>query len=159
MLTQGANKMPALGDSAPDFELRTDEGSTIKLSDYRGKKVILYFYPHDFTSGCELQACSFRDAYPLITAKNAVVLGISGDTVDSHQRFRSTLQLPFNLLADEDFAVSKAWGNYGPRTWSDGSTHVEILRGHYVIDEAGKIIDIQNPVKATESKNLAVAKL
>src|SRR5512142_2484138 len=110
---EGERDMPKVGESAPDFELLSDEGKPVKLSDFRGKKVILYFYPADFTSGCELQACSFRDAYPEIEAKNAVVLGVSPDGVDSHKKFREALHLPFHLLADTDLAQLKAWNCYG----------------------------------------------
>jgi peroxiredoxin Q/BCP len=148
--------MPTIGDMAPDFELLNDEGKRVKLSDYRGKKVVLYFYPKDFTSGCELQACSFRDSYPEITSKNAVVLGISADDVDSHQKFREALNLPFNLLVDEDFKLSQAWECFGTKTYPDGNTFTGIQRAQWVIDENGKIIDAHNPVKATESRTLAL---
>ena len=151
--------MPAAGEMAPDFEMMDDEGKKVKLSDFRGKKVILYFYPADFTSGCELQACSFRDAYPQIEAKNAVVLGVSPDDVESHKKFREALNLPFHLLVDKDFKVSKAWNNHGTRTDDKGVTKDFVQRGHYVIDEKGKIVDAQNRVKAAESKTLAVEKL
>lgn len=148
--------MPVKGELAPDFVLVNDENKQVKLSDYRGKKVILYFYPKDFTSGCELQACSFRDSYPAITAKNAVVLGISADDQSSHARFREALNLPFTLLVDADFALSKVWECYGSKTYPDGQTFTGIQRAQFIIDEAGKIIDVQNPVKATESKDLAL---
>src|SRR5258708_10230083 len=108
--------MPAVGEQIPDVQMTNDEGKPVKLSDVHGKKVVLYFYPKDFTSGCELQACSFRDAYPKITEKNAIVLGVSADDVESHQKFREELKLPFHLLVDKDFAVAKAWGLFGPRT-------------------------------------------
>lgn len=149
--------MPQLGQPAPDFELLNDEGKPTKLSDYRGKKVILYFYPKDFTSGCEFQACSFRDLYDQVTAANAVVLGISADDVESHAKFREALNLPFNLLVDADFAISQAWESYGTKTYSDGSTFVGVQRSHFVIDEQGVIVDVQNPVKAQESAKMAVA--
>ncbi len=151
--------MPKVGESAPDFELLSDEGKPVKLSDYRGKKVILYFYPADFTSGCELQACSFRDAYPEIQAKNAVVLGVSPDGVESHKKFREALHLPFHLLADPDLKQLKVWNCYGERATPDGKTKMGVKRGHYVIDEKGKVIDAQTPVKANESTKLALEKL
>jgi peroxiredoxin Q/BCP len=151
--------MPRVGELAPDFKLLNDEGKSVKLSDFRGKKVVLYFYPADFTSGCELQACSFRDVYPQIEARNAVVLGVSPDNVESHKKFRDTLSLPFHLLVDGDFAQAKVWGCYGTRTNDDGTTSPRVLRSHYVIDEKGKIIDVQSPVKPNESVRLALDKL
>src|SRR5574337_527867 len=105
--------MPAVGEVVPDFELLDDEGKRVKLSDFRGKKVVLYFYPKDFTSGCELQACSFRDAYADITAKNAVVLGVSPDGIESHKKFREALNLPFHLLADTGANLIKQWKLWG----------------------------------------------
>jgi peroxiredoxin Q/BCP len=151
--------MPAAGELAPDFELVDDEGKTVKLSDFRGKKVVLYFYPKDFTSGCELQACAFRDAYPRIEAKNAVVLGVSPDDVESHKKFREALNLPFHLLVDKDAALIKSWNLWTTRTNPDGSTWTGVSRSHYVIDENGKVIDAQAPVKANESVPLALEKL
>jgi peroxiredoxin Q/BCP len=151
--------MPGVGELAPDFKLSNDEGKPVQLSDFRGKKVVLYFYPADFTSGCELQACAFRDAYSQIEAKKAVVLGISPDSVESHKKFRDTLSLPFHLLVDSDFAQAKAWGCYGTRTNDDGTTSPRVLRSQYVIDEKGKIIDVQSPVKPNESVRLALDKL
>lgn len=151
--------MPAIGELAPDFELLDDEGKPVKLSSLRGKKVVLYFYPADFTSGCELQACSFRDAYSQIEAKNAVVLGVSPDSVENDQKFRNTLNLPFHLLADSNFAQAEVWGCYGTRTNNDGTNSPRIVRSHYVIDEKGKVIDVQTPVKPNESVRLALDKL
>ncbi len=97
-----------IGDMAPDFELKTDAGNTVKLSDLRGKRVILYFYPQDDTPGCTTQACGFRDSYPQIGERNAVVLGVSPDGVESHQRFKTKFNLPFTLLVDEGHAVAAA---------------------------------------------------
>lgn len=151
--------MPATGEKAPDFELKDEEGEPVKLSDYRGKKVVLYFYPQDFTSGCELQACSFRDSYPDIEAKNAVVLGVSPDSVESHKRFRETLGLPFHLLSDPDFKVSKEWDSMVTKTADDGTTRNRTQRGHFIIDENGKIVDTQAPVQAALSRKLALEKL
>ena len=106
--------MPSIGETAPDFELLDDEGKKVKLSDFRGQKVVLYFYPADFTSGCELQACKFRDGYPQIEEANAIVLGVSPDTVDSHRRFREAHGLPFHLLVDRDKAVATDWEAVSP---------------------------------------------
>ena len=151
--------MPTVGETAPDFEMLDDEGKKVKLSDFRGKKVILYFYPKDFTSGCELQACSFRDAYPQVESKNAVVLGISADDVETHKKFREALNLPFHLLVDPDFNTAKAWDSFGERTLPSGETYTGVYRSHFVIDENGKVKDAQVPVKANESAKLAVEAL
>src|SRR6266568_7142591 len=114
--------MPSIGETAPDFELPDDEGEKVKLSDFRGKKVVLYFYPEDFTSGCELQACKFRDAYPQIESANAIVLGVSPDSVDSHRRFREAHGLPFHLLVDKDFTVANQWDATNTQTDDNGKS-------------------------------------
>jgi len=151
--------MPEIGEMAPDFELKNDEGKSVKLSDYRGKKVILYFYPKDFTSGCEMQACAFRDSYPEIQSKNAVVLGVSPDDVESHRNFREALSLPFNLLADESFEVSRTYDSAMTREKDDGTTVKYVQRGQYIIDPEGKIEAMQVPVQATQSRKLALESL
>jgi peroxiredoxin Q/BCP len=138
--------MPTVGEMAPDFEMLNDEGKKVKLSSYRGKKVVLYFYPKDFTRGCELQACNIRDGYAKLAAHNTVVLGVSPDDVESHKKFRAELKLPFNLLVDVDHTYAKAWGAYGPRPSGEG-----VIRSQYVIDETGKIVAAQAPVQAPES--------
>jgi peroxiredoxin Q/BCP len=148
--------MPTIGELAPDFEALDDEGKKVKLSDFRGKKVVLYFYPADFTSGCELQACKFRDAYPEIEAENAIVLGVSPDTVDSHRKFREAHNLPFHLIVDADRSLAKEWGNTSTVTREDGSEAVRYVRGQYIIDEGGKIIAAQSPVQAPASLRLAL---
>ena len=151
--------MPTAGETAPDFDLLNDEGKPMKLSDYRGKKVVLYFYPEDFTSGCEMQACLFRDSYPQIEEKNAVVLGVSPDSPERHREFREALNLPFNLLSDPEFVVARTYGSLTSKTLEDGTTIPRTQRGHFVIDENGKIVDAQAPVKAAESTRLALEKL
>ncbi|HEX8221069.1 MAG TPA: peroxiredoxin [Chloroflexia bacterium] len=151
--------MPSVGETAPDFELMSDEDKPVKLSDFRGKNVVLYFYPADFTSGCELQACAFRDSYADIQQKDAVVIGISPDSVDSHKKFREALNLPFTLLSDPDFQVSETFNSLGTKEREDGSVRKNVVRGQYVIDREGKIVDAQTPVKAPESRRLALEQL
>jgi thioredoxin-dependent peroxiredoxin len=151
--------MPSVGETAPDFELLDDEGKKVKLSDFRGKKVVLYFYPADFTSGCELQACKFRDGYPQIKEANAIVLGVSPDTVESHRKFREAHNLPFHLLVDSDRSLAKQWGNTSVVTREDGSEATRYVRGQYIIDEDGTIIAAQSPVQAPQSLPMALEAL
>jgi len=150
-----AAKKLQVGDPAPDFELPGDGGQTIKLSDFRGKRLVLYFYPKDDTPGCTTQACGFRDAYPQIEEQNAVVLGISPDGVKSHQKFKTKHNLPFILLADEGHTVAKAYGVWGQRSMY-GRKFMGIIRSHFVIDENGKLADIQVEVSPTESVQRAL---
>lgn len=147
-----------IGDTAPDFEVSSDTGEMVKLSDFRGKKVILYFYPKDDTPGCTTQSCSFRDNYPVIEEKNAVVLGVSPDGVKSHQKFKTKYNLPFILLADEQHKVADAYGVWGEKSMM-GKKYMGIERSHFVIDEEGKVIDAQVKVKADESAAKALAAL
>lgn len=144
--------MPKLkiGDLAPDFEAVTDSGKTIKLSDYRGKRVVVYFYPKDDTPGCTAQACSFRDHYTEIEEQNAIVLGISPDDQASHQRFKTKYNLPFTLVVDEDHALADAYGVWGEKS-SFGKTYMGIIRSHFVIDEEGKLVGVHYNVKAEAS--------
>ncbi|MFZ4655546.1 MAG: thioredoxin-dependent thiol peroxidase [Caldilineaceae bacterium] len=145
----------AIGDQAPDFTALTDQGETLKLSDLRGKRVILYFYPKDDTSGCTTQACGFRDQYPVIEEKNGVVLGVSPDSVKSHQKFKTKYNLPFTLLVDEDHAVAEAYGVWGEKSMY-GKKYMGMIRSHFVIDEQGKIVDVQYKVSPADSIKKAV---
>ena len=145
----------AIGDQAPDFTALTDQGETLKLSDLHGKRVILYFYPKDDTSGCTTQACGFRDQYPVIEEKNGVVLGVSPDSVKSHQKFKTKYNLPFTLLVDEDHAVAAAYGVWGEKSMY-GKKYMGIIRSHFVIDEQGKIVDVQYKVSPADSIKKAV---
>jgi peroxiredoxin Q/BCP len=147
-----------IGDPAPDFTTVTDTGATVKLADFRGKRVVLYFYPKDDTSGCTTQACGFRDNYPVIEEKNAVVLGVSPDGVTSHQEFKTKFDLPFTLLVDEDHAISEAYGVWQEKT-NYGKTYMGVVRSHFVIDEQGNIVDAQVKVSPTESVERALAAL
>lgn len=139
-----------VGDMAPDFELMSDSGERVKLSDFRGKRVILYFYPQDDTPGCTTQACGFRDHYPQIQERNAVVLGISPDDVASHRRFKTKYNLPFTLLVDEAHKVAEAYGVWGLKQ-SFGKTYYGVIRSHFVIDEEGRLADVQVKVSPDDS--------
>ena len=145
----------SIGDMAPDFEALTDEGVTVRLSGYLGKRVVLYFYPKDDTSGCTKQACGFRDSYPMIEEKNAVVLGVSPDGVESHQKFKSKYDLPFTLLVDGDHAIAEAYGTWGEKSMY-GRTYMGIIRSHFVIDETGKLIDVQYKISPQKSVSAAL---
>jgi len=144
-----------IGDMAPDFELPGDSGKTVKLSDFRGKRVILYFYPKDDTPGCTTQACGFRDAYPQIEERAAVVIGISPDGVKSHQKFKTKHNLPFILLADEGHTVAEAYGVWGEKSMY-GKKYMGIIRSHFVIDEHGKLVDAQVKVSPKDSVERAL---
>lgn len=129
------------GTIAPDFTLSADGGGEITLSDYRGKKVVLYFYPKDDTPGCTTEACNFRDDYSEIVAAGAVVLGVSPDSVASHDKFRLKYELPFALLSDPDHHVAEAYGAWGEKKMY-GKTYLGIIRSTFIIDEEGKIIKV-----------------
>jgi thioredoxin-dependent peroxiredoxin len=139
-----------LGDPAPEFELSNDKGKRVKLSDYRGKRVVVYFYPKDDTPGCTTQACGFRDNYLAIEEKNAVILGISPDDAQSHVRFKTKFNLPFTLLSDEDHAVAETYGVWGEKSMM-GKTYMGIIRSHFVVDEDGQLIDVQYNIKPEAS--------
>ncbi len=126
------------GDVAPEFELPADDGSTISLSGLKGKKVILYFYPKDDTSGCTTEACEFRDALPRFEEDGAVVLGVSPDSVDSHTKFKEKYDLNFPLLADEDHEVAEAYGVWKEKSMF-GNKYWGVERSTFLIDEEGKI--------------------
>ena len=138
--------MLKIGDKAPDFKLKSDVGETINLKDYNGKKVILYFYPKDMTSGCTKEACDFRDNIKKFEKKNAVVIGVSADNTASHQKFKDKYDLPFTLLSDE---TKKMLTDYG--VWQEksmyGRKYMGIARTTFVIDEKGKIEKVFEKVK------------
>ncbi|HSJ58432.1 MAG TPA: thioredoxin-dependent thiol peroxidase [Anaerolineae bacterium] len=126
------------GSMAPDFTLPAEPDGKVSLSDYRGKKVVLYFYPKDDTPGCTTEACSLRDVYDDILDAGAVVLGVSPDPVASHVKFRRKYGLPFALLSDPDHKVAEMYGAWGEKKMY-GKTYDGILRSTYIIDEAGRI--------------------
>ncbi len=139
-----------LGDLAPEFNLLDDKGKHVKLSDYRGRRVVVYFYPKDDTPGCTTQACGFRDNYLAIEEKNAVVLGISPDDENSHVKFKTKFNLPFTLLSDVDHAVADAYGVWGEKSMM-GKTYMGVIRSHFVVAENGKLIDVQYNIKPEAS--------
>lgn len=147
-----------VGHTAPDFSLPDEHGNAVKLSSFRGKRVILYFYPKDDTPGCTTQACGFRDNGSELEEKNGVVIGISPDDAKSHQRFRTKYNLPFILLSDPNHAVIEKYHAWGEKSFM-GKTHMGVIRSHYVIDEHGKILDAQINVKAKDSPTLALQAL
>ncbi len=141
--------MLEIGTVAPDFELPDQDGVTHRLSDYRGCKVVLYFYPRDNTAGCTKQACGFAERYPQFAEKGAVVLGVSKDSVASHKRFREKYGLPFTLLADPEHAVIEAYGAWQEKK-NYGKVSMGTVRSTYLIDEEGVVRRAVTKVKAAD---------
>lgn len=141
--------MPHANEPAPEFTLENQDGEKVSLSDYRGRKVVLYFYPKDDTSGCTLQACDLRDRMPELTAKGAVVLGVSPDSPKSHTKFRTKFDLPFTLLADVDHKVAEAYDVWKEKSMY-GRTYWGNERTTYIIDEDGRIAHVLPKVKPQE---------
>lgn len=135
-----------IGDVAPDFELIDQDGKTHKLSDYLGKKVVLYFYPKDNTPGCTKEACGFRDYFAEYRKNDIVVLGVSKDSEKSHSKFAEKYSLPFTLLSDTETTVAQAYGVWGLKKMM-GREYYGMNRVTYVIDEDGKILRVYKKVK------------
>jgi peroxiredoxin Q/BCP len=134
------------GKPAPDFELATDTGETVKLSDLRGKQVVLYFYPKDDTPGCTTQACGIRDTYGEFQREGAVVLGVSPDDERSHVKFKEKYELPFTLLADTDHKVADEYGVWAEKKYM-GKTYWGVERSTFVIAEDGTVKRVMHKVK------------
>ncbi len=134
---------------APDFQLQDDTGTPRKLSDYRGRPVILYFYPADDTPGCTKEACNFRDDYSQYQKASIPILGVSPDSVKSHAKFKAKYQLPFPLLADEGHKVCDAYGVWGPKKMM-GREYEGVLRTTFLIDAKGKIAHVFENVRPSE---------
>jgi thioredoxin-dependent peroxiredoxin len=145
-------------DIAPDFELPADDGSTVRLSALRGRKVVLYFYPRADTPGCTTQACDLRDSAPRIEERNAVVLGVSPDPVEELVKFRDKFDLNFRLLADEDHAVAEAYGVWKERSIF-GKRKMGVERSTFVIDEEGRVERALRAVSAQEHAELVLGDL
>jgi peroxiredoxin Q/BCP len=141
-----------VGQQAPDFESKDQDGNTIKLSDYKGKKVVLYFYPKDNTPGCTAQACDLRDNYEALQKAGYEVIGISSDSGKSHQKFIQKFDLPFTLLADEDKSVHEKFGTWVEKSMY-GKTYMGTARTTFIIDENGIIAEIIDKVKTKEHTN------
>ena len=142
--------MLEVGTKAPDFTLQDQNGTEQSLSDYAGRKVILYFYPKDMTAGCTKQACGFAERYPLFREKGAVILGVSKDSVSSHKKFEEKYGLPFTLLADPEKEVIQLYDVWKEKM-NYGKVTMGIVRTTYLIDENGFIIKAMDKVKAAEN--------
>lgn len=145
--------MPRTGDIAPDFALPNQHGELVRLSDYRGRKVLLFAYPKAGTSGCTVQACGFRDHFAQIETANAAVLGISPDAPAALAQWIKAESLPYDLLSDPDHRVLEAWNAWGERAMY-GRTYQGVIRSHWIIGEDGAVIDEQigiSPKKSIEA--------
>jgi peroxiredoxin Q/BCP len=134
------------GSQAPDFELKSDTGETVTLSQFRGRPVVLYFYPRDDTPGCTKEACAFRDSYDEYLARDAAILGVSRDGEESHQKFKSKYDLPFTLLSDPDHEVAEAYGVWAEKSMY-GRKSMGIVRSTFVIAPDGTIARAMRGIK------------
>ena len=150
--------MLEVGTKAPDFTLPDQNGNMRSLSEYRGKKVILYFYPKDNTAGCTKQACGFAERYPQFTEKGAVVLGVSKDSVASHKKFEEKYGLPFTLLADPELVAIQAYDVWQEKK-NYGKTYMGVVRTTFLIDESGKIVKAFDKVKAADNPEQMLGEL
>jgi thioredoxin-dependent peroxiredoxin len=141
--------MIKVGEKAIEIQLNDKDGKLVKLSDFLGKKVVVYFYPKDDTPGCTIEACSFRDAYDELLEMNAVVIGISGDSTKSHINFGRKYNLPFYLLSDEDHAVTEAYGAWAEKSMF-GKKNMGIQRATFIIDEKGMVAKVFPKVSPTK---------
>ena len=142
--------MLPIGIQAPDFSLSDQNGTVHTLSQYRGQKVVLYFYPKDNTSGCTAQACGFAERYPLFREKGAVVLGVSRDSVKTHKNFETKYGLPFTILSDPDHAVTELYDAWKEKK-NYGKVAMGVVRTTYLIDEDGVIVRAMDKVKAADN--------
>ena len=147
--------MLEIGEVAPDFTLTADDGAQVSLSDFRGKRVALYFYPKADTPGCTRQACAVRDVYPRLEGEDVAVIGISPDPPDKLVKFRGKHNLPFTLLSDPDHQVAEAYGAWGEKKMF-GKTYEGIIRSHFAVDEEGRLIEFKFKVKPEKTADLAL---
>ena len=148
--------MPTIGTAAPDFELLNQDGKTVRLSDFRGARVIIFAFPKANTMGCNNQACSFRDVFPQIEAQNAIVLGVSSDSVDTLAAWKRRQRLQYDLLSDPDHRMLDAWDAWGFNLFII-KLPISATRSYWVIDEDGVLVDQQIGVRPQESVDKALA--
>jgi thioredoxin-dependent peroxiredoxin len=146
------------GQEAPDFELTSDSGERVRLSQFRGRPVVLYFYPKDDTPGCTAQACGIRDSYEDFEKNGAVVLGVSPDEESSHVKFKQKYGLPFTLLADPEHEVANEYGVWGERKYM-GKTYWGVERSTFLIDENGRVSKVMRRVKPDTHADQVLAAL
>ncbi|HEX3049471.1 MAG TPA: thioredoxin-dependent thiol peroxidase [Aggregatilineaceae bacterium] len=148
--------MPAVGQPAPDFELKNQNGVTVRLSDFRGKKVVLFAFPKADTPGCTTQACGLRDEFPRLQTANAIVLGLSPDSPEDLLKWKQKQSLPYDLLSDPDHQVLEQWGVWGEKSMY-GKTYMGVIRSHWIIGEDGTILDEQVKISPQDSVKQATA--
>ena len=148
-MTNKTNPSPSEGDVAPDFSAAAQDGQTVSLSEFLGKCVVLYFYPRDDTPGCTKEACGFRDAAQPIERSDAVVIGVSPDSVKSHRKFADKFKLPYLLIADEDRAVCQAYGAWGEKKFM-GRKYLGVHRVTFLVGKDGRIRKVWLKVKPDE---------
>jgi peroxiredoxin Q/BCP len=141
--------LPGIGEAAPDFESLDDQGNPIRLSDFRGQELVLYFYPHADTPGCTKEACAFRDDYTAYEERGVTILGVSPDSVKDQAKFKKKFSLPFTLIADEDHSVSEKYGVWGLKKFM-GREYEGVHRTTFLIDPAGRIKAVFEKVKPAE---------
>jgi thioredoxin-dependent peroxiredoxin len=156
--TEGTDaKALKAGDKAPAFSLKNTDGETVRLSDFKGKKLVLYFYPKDDTPGCTKEACGFRDDFAELKRRGVEVVGVSADNQASHQKFTEKYSLPFMLLSDPDHAVMERYGAWGEKSMY-GKKITGVLRSTFVIDEEGRVAHVFRKVKTdTHSRDVIAA--
>jgi peroxiredoxin Q/BCP len=146
------------GQEAPDFELTSDASERVRLSQFRGQPVVLYFYPKDDTPGCTAQACGIRDSYDDFEQRGAVVLGVSPDEESSHVKFKQKYGLPFTLLADPNHEVAEQYGVWGERKYM-GKTYMGVERSTFLIDQDGRVAKVMRRVKPVTHAELVLEAL
>jgi len=148
--------MPAVGQPAPDFELKNQNGTAVRLSDFRGKKVVLFAFPKADTPGCTTQACGLRDEFPRLQTANAIVLGLSPDSPEDLLKWKQKQSLPYDLLSDPDHQILEQWGAWGEKSMY-GKTYMGVIRSHWIIGEDGTILDEQVKISPQDSVKQATA--